>query len=234
MTIKFVFFDAGETILHPHPSFPELFASTASLHGHDVSPEEVAPVLYGMVRNLSAVAEEAGVENPSRSEMESRRFWTYLYLRCLERLGIDDENLPDKLYEVFSDSSTYRLFDDALPTLARLSEKGYGLGLISNFEGWLEELLVALEVGHVFDVSIISGIEGVEKPDLRIYRLAIERAGITPAEGLHVGDSVRLDVEPAASVGLHAVLLDRSRNNSQTKWATIGSLEELPALVAKL
>ena len=231
--IEVVFFDAGETILHPHPSFPELFASTSREHGFDVTPDEIAPVLYGMVRNLATVAEEARVESPSLSEVESHRFWTYLYSRCLEQLGINDESLPDELYKVFSDMSTYRLFDDVLPTLGRLAEEGYALGLISNFEGWLEELLVELEVGHVFDYSVISGVEGIEKPDPRIYELALERAGTTASAAMHIGDSMMMDVEPATSVGIRAVLLDRSGRHPEVDCPSISSLEELPDLISK-
>lgn len=232
--IEVVFFDAGETILHPHPSFPELFSSVCRDHGYEVAPDEVAPVLYGMVRNFAGVAEEARVEAPSLSAEDSYRFWTYLYTRCLEELRIRDDSLPAELYKVFSDLSTYRLFDDALPVLKQLLDEGYKLGLISNFEGWLEELLVELEVGHIFDVSIISGLEGVEKPDPAIFELALQRAGTSPAASVHIGDSFRMDVEPATAVGMNAVLLDRSRRHPSVDCPTIASLHELPAVVAGL
>jgi putative hydrolase of the HAD superfamily len=232
--IEVVFFDAGETILHPHPSFPELFSSVCREHGYDVPAEDVAPVLYGMVRNFAGVAQEARVESPSLSSEDSYRFWTYLYSRCLEELSVPDNTLPDELYKVFSDVSTYRLYDDALPVLRELSSQGYRLGLISNFEGWLEELLVELEVGHIFDVSIISGLEGIEKPDPGIYELALERAGTAPKAALHVGDSFSMDVEPATAVGMNAVLLDRSRRHPSVDSPTIASLHELPMIVARL
>lgn len=232
--IEVVFFDAGETILHPHPSFPELFASLCRDHGHEVAPDEVAPVLYGMVRNFAGVAKEARVDAPSLSAEDSYRFWTYLYSRCLEELRIPDDSLPAELYKVFSDLSTYRLFDDALPVLKQLLDEGYKLGLISNFEGWLEELLVELEVGHIFDVSIISGLEGVEKPDPAIFELALERAGAAPDASVHVGDSFRMDVEPAIAVGMNAVLLDRSQRHPSVDCPTIASLHELADVVAGL
>ena len=58
-------------------------------------------------------------------------------------------------------------------------------GLISNFEEWLEEMLVELEVGHLFDVSVISGTEGLEKPDPAIFHLALERMqGLLRAQGV--------------------------------------------------
>ncbi|HZA39750.1 MAG TPA: HAD-IA family hydrolase [Actinomycetota bacterium] len=232
--IEIVFLDAGETILHPHPSFPELFARTCREHGYEVSPEKVAPVLYGMVRDMGTIAAEIGDSAPSTSAAGSYSLWTHIYRRCLDGLGIPVDTLPDELYKVFSDSATYRLYPDALPAVDRLRADGYRVGLISNFEGWLEEMLVELQAGDVFEVSVISGLVGVEKPDPRIYEMALEQAGVEPGAAAHVGDSIRLDVEPATAVGINAVLLDRSGAHPDTEWPTIGSLEELPAIIANL
>jgi putative hydrolase of the HAD superfamily len=171
------------------------------------------------------------VDNPSLSPEDSRTFWSYLYRRFLQELGIEDEGLTQRLYDVFSHPSSYALFDDVLPTLKGLLDDGSRLGLISNFEEWLEGMLVELEVGHLFDVSVISGIEGVEKPDPEIYRVALKRAGIDAGRALHVGDSMTLDVEPARTAGLRAVLLDRHNRYADAPATRIRSLSELPALV---
>lgn len=232
--IEVVFFDAGETILHPHPSWPELFAATCTRHGVAVTSEEVGPILYGMVRSWSDVAERAGVRNPSLSEEDSYRFWTFVYRRCLDELGLNSPSLPDELYRVFTDTATYRLYDDALPAIDRLREAEYRIGLISNYEGWLEELLVELEVGDVFDISIISGLVGVEKPDVRIYEMALEAAAVAPDAAVHIGDSVALDVEPATAAGMRAVLLDRAGAHTDHRGPRVRSLAELPGLIGQL
>jgi REG-2-like HAD superfamily hydrolase len=235
--IEFVFLDAGETLLRPHPSFHELFATVCRRMGREVEAADVQRVQERLAPHLVDLAEETGVENPSLSPDASRVFWTYLYRRFLGELGIEDDGLSSELYATFSRSSSYRLFDDALPALKRLQSAGYPLGLISNFEEWLEEMLIELEVGHLFDATVISGVEGVEKPDPRIYEIAIERAQVSPAAALHVGDSVVLDVEPALKVGMRVVLLDRVGRYADRNLGTvsrISSLEELPSLVANL
>jgi FMN phosphatase YigB (HAD superfamily) len=97
-------------------------------------------------------------------------------------------------------------------------------------------MLVELEVGHLFDAAVISGVEGVEKPDPRIYEIAIERVKVPPEGAVHVGDSVVLDVKPALSVGMKAILLDRAAryvNVDLGDVPRISSLEELPPAVAK-
>ncbi len=243
--IKAVFFDAGETLLYPHPSFAELFATTITSAGRPVTAQEVNDVRARLAPHLLDIAEESGVEKgPSMSPEDSRTFWTFLYRRFLEELGKAgalgrtpeqdmDEALVSLLYETFSKSSTYRLFPDALSALTTL-QGSYRLGLISNFDEWLQEMLVELEVGHLFEVAVISGIEGVEKPDPRIYELALERAGVSAEEAVHVGDSPGLDCEPAASVGIKPILLDRDRRYSDMPWPVVTSLDEISGIVAKL
>ncbi|MDQ3953456.1 MAG: HAD-IA family hydrolase [Actinomycetota bacterium] len=233
--IEIVFLDAGETILYPHPSFSELFAQVITDAGVPVSAHEIEDVRRRLAPHLVDMAEDSGaVGGISLSEESSRRFWTFLYRRFLEELGHEDESLVDRLFGVFSSTSTYRLYDDVLPALHQLSERGYRLGLISNFERWLEEMLVELEVGHIFDVAVISGIEGVEKPDASIYRRALDKAGVGPNGAVHVGDSPGLDVEPARSVGMATVLLDRLDRYSGHDGPRISSLKELPDLLSKL
>lgn len=79
---------------------------------------------------------------------------------------------------------------------------------------------------------MFSGLEGVEKPDPRIYEIALERAGnIAPEEALHIGDSMRKDYLPAKSVGMHALLLDRFKTPDAEQWRKSGAVV-LPDLVS--
>lgn len=233
-----VFLDAGETILRPFPSFAELFARICRQEGRDVTPAEVSAVRERLAPHLIDLAHEAGADPPalgtSVSAAESRTFWTYLYRRFLAELDIHDDTLADTLFATFSSSASYRLYDDVLDTLEGLQGAGLRLGLISNFETWLQEMLVELEVGHIFEVTIISGVEGVEKPDPGIYRLALERGGVAAGNAVHVGDSESLDIIPARRAGMHTVLLDRAGRYPDPVGPAITSLRELPEVVATL
>ena len=53
--------------------------------------------------------------------------------------------------------------------------------------------------------TVISGIEGVEKPDSRIYELALERAGVAADESVFVGDNPEFDVIPPSELGMFTV-----------------------------
>ena len=235
MAIEMVFFDAGETLLRPYPSFAELFASTAREHGVELDVNDVTAVRRRIAPTLLELAEDSGVGQPSLLPERSYDFWGYVYRRFLAELGIEDESLVQRLFDVFSASSSYKLYDDSLPTLLDLQDRGYRIGLISNFEGWLEKLLIELEVGHLFDTTVISAVEGIEKPDPAIYELALRRAGVSADRSAMVGDSPANDVEPAARVGMVPVLLDRAGvHEAGPERATVSSLEDLPDLLAKL
>ena len=89
---------------------------------------------------------------------ESRAFWDAFYRALLSELGqADDERLRAALYREFQRLENWRLYPDAVPTLVKLRERGFKLGVVSNWEEWLEELLLALEVHQLFDVIVASG-----------------------------------------------------------------------------
>jgi putative hydrolase of the HAD superfamily len=81
---------------------------------------------------------------------------------------------------------------------------------VSNFEAWLEGMLIEMEVAPFFDVMVISGKEGIEKPDPAIFRLALDRLGMAAAEVVFVGDHPRVDVAAASRIGMAGVLVDRA------------------------
>jgi putative hydrolase of the HAD superfamily len=225
-----VFFDAGETLVHPHPSFPELLSLVLREDGLEASPEAIRDRLP-VVADLFTRATEEGLLW-STSPERSRQFWATLYRTLLAELGLPfTESLARRLYSVFTDVSNYRLFPDALPVLGKLRDAGLGLGLISNFEEWLERLLEAVEVTSFFDVRVISGVEGIEKPDPRIFRVAMERLGTRAEESAYVGDNVTYDVDPARRLGMTAILLDRRDRHLDFAGLRIASLDELPAVL---
>ena len=153
-----------------------------------------------------------------------------MYERFLDGWGLPpDEGLRESLYGAFSDLANYALFDDVAPALAALRGSGVTLGIVSNFEEWLERLLERLGVADEFDVRVISGLEGIEKPDPRIYRLALERAGVEPERSAFVGDSPEFDVDPPAALGMFPVLIDRRERHPSFGGVRIGASPSWPA-----
>jgi len=224
------FFDAGETLLHPHPSFPELFVQVMATEGHPIDMDELREKLHLLSDRFAEAARANDLW--STSPERSRQFWRGIYEVLLAELGLPaTDELAERLYREFTDLANYRLFEDVLPVLEKLTAAGLVLGVISNFEEWLERLLEGLEVSHFFDVRVISGVEGMEKPDPRIFRLALDRTGVAPEEAVYVGDNPLFDIEPARAVGMQPVLLDRRNRFPDAPRPRITSLDELPAVL---
>lgn len=225
-----VFFDAGGTLVDPHPTFTELLSQTLKDEGYDVEPEAIVERLPLLGGHFDRAAREQ--ELWSTSPERSRAFWGAMYRELMQDLGFPfPQALAQRLYDVFTDPSNYHLFPDVPDVLDKLQRAGLALGVISNFEEWLERLLDFLEITGYFDVRVISGVEGMEKPDPAIFRLALDRAGVSAAESVYVGDSVAFDVEPAAAVGMTAVLVDRWGRHPQHDGIRITTMDDLPAVV---
>jgi FMN phosphatase YigB (HAD superfamily) len=78
---------------------------------------------------------------------------------------------------------------------------------------------------------VFSGIIGVEKPDPRIFEIALKEAGgFQPEQALHIGDSLLKDYLPARGLGMHALLLDRFQT-SEARAAKEAGVPVLPDLV---
>jgi putative hydrolase of the HAD superfamily len=228
-----VFFDVGGTLLDPYPSFAERFKMVLAEHGHVV---ELASIRIGLdaLPDLFADAARSG-ELWTTSLDRSRRFWGAVYDRVLERVEVATrDGLADSLYETFTSFETYALFDDVGETLAALRAARYRLGIVSNFEDWLPGLLEHLGVRELFDVRVISGVEGIEKPEPAIFELALERAGTSAADATYVGDVPAFDVDAPMALGMRGVLLDRRDRYPVHYGPRIDDLRKLPAMLAAI
>lgn len=96
----------------------------------------------------------------------------------------------------------------AAPALARAKAAGVIVGVISNSNGTAAQILEATGLAPRIDFVLDSAVVGVEKPDPRIFRLGLERAGVTAGEAAYVGDLYSVDVLGARAAGLAGVLID--------------------------
>lgn len=222
-----VLFDAGDTLLAPAPSFQGRFVAVAADQGLPLEEAAVDAAVAAAVR-------DAAWPGDWTDPATQREFWTGFYQDVLATLGHagdgpDHRELAEALFASFSDPASYQLFDDVRPALDELAGRGITLGVVSNFEPWLADILALQEVDHLFATVAISGVLGVAKPDPRIFEAALAGAGADPSATVHVGDQPANDVAAARAVGITPVLIDRFARHPEPDDAH--RVEDLAGLV---
>jgi len=198
-----ILFDAGNTLLQMnYPAIGEYLAG----RGRAVTADQVAEAeLLARVRLDGDLASGTSTESTDTHG---------LYLRyVLFHLGITDEaeieavarwrrgyNLPVGLWN--------RADPAAAGALERVKAAGLIAGVISNSNGSVRAILEATGLARHLDFIIDSRVVGVEKPDPRIFHLALEQARVPSEAAVYIGDLYSVDVLGARGAGLDAVLLD--------------------------
>jgi len=98
--------------------------------------------------------------------------------------------------------------DETVEILAELKRTGVRLFVLSNMEPETFPLrLDRFEFLHWFDDYVISGYEGLIKPDPAIFRRLLRRFDLQPARTLFIDDN-EANVDAACAIGIKAVLFD--------------------------
>ena len=159
-----------------------------------------------------------------------RHDFTWLRTRALlehaREAGYPDA-MAHEAFEVFYRArNRVELYDDVLPALERLSGR-HRLFAASNGNADL----AAAGIAGWFEASLAARDAGCLKPDPRIFRLLLERAGLAPDQALHVGDDPLADVEGARRAGIEAVWVNRREepwpDGLEPPARTVRSLAEL-------
>lgn len=131
----------------------------------------------------------------------------HAFRRTIECVGHADDTLAAELNALylkhrFEDTE---LYPDVIPALDAL-DSDLSIGLLSNGNGYPE----CCGLQERLSFFVFSQDVGVEKPDRRMFLAACEKAGCTPRELVHVGDSLETDVAGANRIGAISVWLNRN------------------------
>ena len=216
MNVKALFFDVGNTLL-----FPNRRKILASLHQRQVFPsEELLQKIERQTKHEfdALLASHAHVDHG---------FWQMYYEHLLAELGIaDDAICADLVSRTRVSANWCNLRPGTRKVLQRLGGT-YRLGVISNSDGKIAEILDRCGIADCFETIIDSGIVGAEKPAAAIFEVAIRSLGVTPCESLYVGDVYSVDYLGAAAIGMDAVLFDVAGTYIQSGLPRVESLQEL-------
>jgi putative hydrolase of the HAD superfamily len=111
--------------------------------------------------------------------------------------------------ESLVESVRFDAYEDAVPALTALRERGLRLAAVSNWDCSLGRVLERCGLAGLLDGTVSSAEAGARKPDPAIFAPALELVGCRPGEALHVGDTPEEDVAGAEAAGIRVLLLDR-------------------------
>ena len=211
--IQYIFFDVAGTLLGK-PTLYSIIQNTLLDFGHEVGLDEI--------KNKHKLLSEV-IHFPDRTDMA---FYEKFNSELLYLLGIvPEEALVNSIFK----KCTYlpwQAFDDT----QILKELPLPMGVISNFNTSLKDKLTQF-FGPVFQDVLVSEELGVAKPNIEFYQKALEKIPFDVHEVLYVGDSIKLDLEPASKLGFKVLIIDRDNfyPNSKNK---ISSLTEITQFIS--
>jgi putative hydrolase of the HAD superfamily len=209
---KVIFLDAVGTLFGVQPSVGDIYARLARDYGVDLSPSVINQAFYKSFK----MADPLAFPGASWREIKRREYewWraivaqTFQMAEGLERFS-DFSTFFAELYAHFASGEPWVVYDDVPRSLQRWQDMGIELGVISNFDSRLHNVLQELKLGDFFQSVTISSEVGAAKPEATIFQKALEKHNCDPAAAWHVGDSWSEDIEGAKAVGMRAVRIQR-------------------------
>jgi HAD superfamily hydrolase (TIGR01549 family) len=217
-----VFLDAGGVLCHP--SWARV-ADALVRHGARVTAAALAAAEQKATRDIDQASVIGSTDDRARG-------WLYFIL-VLEHAGVaQDAGTDSALAELRAyhrhDNLWEHVEPDVAPALAALRERGLKLVVVSNANGRLRHLFDRVDLAKWFDHLFDSHEWGVEKPDPRLFQLALEQARADAATTVHVGDLYHVDVVGARRAGLReGVLFDMAGLYDGVDCPRVGSLAAL-------
>jgi putative hydrolase of the HAD superfamily len=219
--IKSVFFDVGNTLL-----FPNRERIHAPLAERGLTPDP--DLLRDLERSTKNEFDARMAENGSTDHS----FWWMFYSQLLSKIGLNDDTVRDQLVSSIRQSANW----DVIPsgTREQLQQIGarYRIGVISNADGRIEDVLRRCNIGDCFRTITDSGLVGYEKPHPEIFRQALHAMNAAPEESLYVGDVYSVDYLGATGAGMRAVLMDVPGAYRDRGLPRVESLEELRSFLS--
>jgi HAD superfamily hydrolase (TIGR01509 family) len=228
MSIDTVFLDAGGVLCHP--SWTRV-ADALLRHGAAVNAAALAAAEQKATYDIDKASVIGSTDDRARG-------WLYFNL-VLHHAGVKQGEATDaalaELREYHRHDNLWEHVEsDVAPALAALKSRGLKLVVVSNANGRLRHLFDRVDLTKWFDHVLDSHEWGVEKPDPRLFKLALEQSRADPSRTVHVGDLYHVDVVGARQAGLRdAVLFDMAGLYDGVDCPRVGSLAGLVEWIDK-
>jgi len=215
--------DAGGVLVHPN------WARVGeALRRHGAAVEDSALIAAEPVAKLE-------LDRPVCDSTDASRGEDY-YHRVVRHAGVERSPATEAaLLELREHHDRHNLWEhvpDAVRGfLSRLQAGGVRLVLVSNANGTVREHFGRLGLARFFHTMIDSHEEGCEKPDPRLFQIALERAGSRTDPVAHLGDLFHVDVVGARAAGIDGWLYDPHDMHADKDCRRFSTLDQVLAAV---
>jgi putative hydrolase of the HAD superfamily len=207
-----ILFDLDDTLIRAYAQPEEawrrlLHVFSAHLDAHDEAAiERVRVAVMDEARALWT--DQVSAARWRLNIPEARRLTTR---RGLAKLGYRDDALADRIADGFTEMrrAEYRLYPDAHATVDALRQAGVKLALVTNGSAEFQRDKIArFDLEHRFDHIQIEGEFGQGKPELSVYRHALEKLGCEACDAWMVGDNYEWEVVAPQKLGMCGIWYD--------------------------
>jgi putative hydrolase of the HAD superfamily len=221
-----VLFDMGYTLVYFEPPQEIIVQQAIQATGYERTVDQIlaaVQVVWGDHYRDAATA-----TFPATPEYD-REGQATLWQGLLAHLGLptDPETLrtyTTSLETGFSRPGVIRLYPEVTEVLAALRQRGYRLGIVSNWSWNLHDRVREVGLQSWFEIVWASAYAGCNKPHPAIFRQVLEQMSVSAERALYVGDAYRYDVVGARNAGLDAALLDRDGTSDDADCPVIEDL----------
>jgi putative hydrolase of the HAD superfamily len=209
---KVIFLDAMGTLFELKNTVGEIYQQYADKYGVKADPQAIEQAFIHSFKSAAPLA----FSRQELFEIKQQEFdwWKQVVSVTFTQLGLlanfDDFNaFFSEIYHYFGTGEPWCIFPDTIDSLTRWSDRGIELGIISNFDSRLLEVLNFLDLDQFFTSITISSTAGFAKPDANIFHLALRKHHLAPHQAWHIGDSVTEDYTGAKNAGFRSFCLNR-------------------------
>ncbi len=196
MTSRAVTFDAGQTLVELDTA---MLAARLAERGVQVGADALVAAQPAAWRRYDEIVKQGGHETP----------WQVFMASLLAGAGVAEDATPALAAWLWDEQPRRNLWRRPIAGMfelaAELAARGIPVGILSNSEGRLAELIDEIGWRAPFTVIVDSGRVGVAKPDRAIFDHAARALGVAPAEVVHIGDSRSADIDGARAAGMRAI-----------------------------
>ncbi|CAL9704802.1 unnamed protein product [Knipowitschia caucasica] len=236
--LKWVLWDVKDTLLKVRFSVGEQYCKEAARMGLSLNPMEVNSAFRQAFKTYSSRYPNYGIAHG----LNGHSWWTAVVTDTFTLCGVQDsallQTLAHNLYHNFTKAQNWEVFDNSKKVLEACSSLGLKLGIVSNFDNRLENILKSCNLLSHFSFLITSEEAGEAKPSSLIFDQALQKCGVSAAHVAHVGDHYINDYLASRALGIHGFLLDRDNKHDGSdvvpKGHRLCSLEELPSRLVQL